>query len=196
MGKPRKPTIAKLRKAADEMDRARGALEQAQYDFALQIYEAGYHDLKSFCDAIRRALSEYGGRIKISEKETMFLFGRVARKNTSVERPISASPKEEGEKMKGVVFDSDEPLCDLSETILTKNKFSCRYSQLGYTYSVEATSHDGITYRGNWGTPNLDEDYTVELKRFESKTKEIVLLGTWKNLADIYEGVYLFRLNQ
>jgi hypothetical protein len=56
--------------------------------------------------------------------------------------------------MNGVVFDSDEPLCELSEAILTKKKFACKYSQNGYVYHIEVTSRDGTTYRGNWGTPD------------------------------------------
>jgi hypothetical protein len=95
--------------------------------------------------------------------------------------------------MQGVVFDSDEPFNDLSEIVLTKNKFSCRYLD----YHVEATSRDGVVYRGNWNHPDYDAaDCPVELTRFESKTKEVVLLGPWQNKAENYAGVYLFRLNQ
>ena len=53
------------------------------------------------------------------------------------------------------------------------------YFQIG-SYSIEATSNDGIIYRGNWGWPDLDDKLTVELTRFEGKNKEIMLFGRGK----------------
>ncbi len=96
--------------------------------------------------------------------------------------------------MRGIVFDFEEPFRDLSEVTLTKDKFFCKYLQGGYVYRIEATSRDGTFYRGYWGYPDFDDRYTVEFTRFESKSKEIVLLGTWINKTDNYEGVYLVRL--
>jgi hypothetical protein len=98
------------------------------------------------------------------------------------------------EKMQGAVFDFDEPYCDVTEISLTKNRFYCKYLQGGYVYKIEVSSRDGITYRGNWGTPDLEDGFIVELTRFESKSKEIVLLGTWRDLINHNEGNYLVRL--
>jgi hypothetical protein len=97
--------------------------------------------------------------------------------------------------MRGAVTDFDEPFCEASEITLTKGKFACTYLQSGYVYRIEATSQDGIVYRGYWGYPNFDPRCTVEFMRFESKTKEVVLLGTWKDGIDHNEGAYLVRLN-
>jgi hypothetical protein len=98
-------------------------------------------------------------------------------------------------EMRGVVFDFDEPFCEANEISLTKNKFACKYLQGGYVYRIEASSTDGMIYRGYWGTPDFDDDHTVEFTRFESKTKEIVLLGTWRDTIHHNEGIYLVRLN-
>jgi len=96
--------------------------------------------------------------------------------------------------MRGTVVDFDEPNCELTEATLTKNMFKCKYQQSGDVYRVEASSRDGITYKGNWGWPDdFRNGDTLELTRFESKNKEIVLLGMWHR-SDGYEGVYLFRL--
>jgi hypothetical protein len=97
--------------------------------------------------------------------------------------------------MRGVGFDFDVSAYDLTNVILTKTKFSCGYAEKGYVYRIETTSKDGVTYRGNWGYPDLEDLLTLEVKRFEGKDKEIVLLGVWKDAIENYEGVWLFRLN-
>ena len=57
--------------------------------------------------------------------------------------------------MKGVIFDSEERYCTLSESILAKKKFSCDYQDPHWDdmLHVEATSRDGIIYHEHWGQP-------------------------------------------
>jgi hypothetical protein len=50
-------------------------------------------------------------------------------------------------------------------------------AEKGYIYRVETTSKDGLVYHGNWGYPDLGDSLVVELKRFEAKDKEVILLG-------------------
>lgn len=97
--------------------------------------------------------------------------------------------------MRGIGFDFDQPYYDLGDVVLTNSRFSCTYAEKGYTYRIEATSKDGVIYLGNWGHPGLVDAYTVELKRFESKDSEIVLMGQWSNAHDNQVGVWLFRLS-
>ena len=58
MARTKKPSAAKVRNAAKEMDLAWAALEQSQLDFALLVYDSDCRDIKSFCEGMRRALSE------------------------------------------------------------------------------------------------------------------------------------------
>ena len=52
-----------------------------------------------------------------------------------------------------------------------------------------------MVYHGNWGYPDLGDSLVVELKRFEAKDKEVILLGQWVNGEDNLVGAWLFRLN-
>lgn len=98
--------------------------------------------------------------------------------------------------MRGVGFDFDEPAYDLTDVVLSKNTFCCNYAEKGYSYRIEATSKDGLVYRGNWGYPDLSGVLTLELRRFDSADKEILLLGQWVNGEDNLVGAWLFRLNK
>lgn len=131
---------------------------------------------------------------RIAKLESRGFLGRQTARELAeqiAECLLQNEAREKGDDVRGVVFDSDQPFTSLREAVLTKTKFSCSYPDI----HVEATSRDGIHYVGNWGDPVLDDAYTVELTRFESKSKEVVLVGVWKNSTDNLEGVYLFRLN-
>ena len=99
--------------------------------------------------------------------------------------------------MRGVVFDSEDPHRPVNDAILTDKRFVCDYREdKAVMIHIEANSSDGITYRGRWGWPLLNEDRNiVELTRFESKDMEIVMLGMWQR-DDNQEGMWLFRLRK
>jgi hypothetical protein len=102
--------------------------------------------------------------------------------------------------VQGVIFDSSEPdtLRPVIDATLTNTRFVCdfREEDKDADIHIEADSSDGITYSGRWGWPLLDDDRnTTELTRFDSKHKEIVLLGKWMR-DDNEEGMWLFRLRK
>jgi hypothetical protein len=98
--------------------------------------------------------------------------------------------------VQGMEFHSEEPYRPVDDAILTDTRFVCDYREDDAMIHIEANSSDGITYRGRWGCPLLDDDRnTIEVTRFESKRNEIVLLGMWER-DDNHEGMWLFRLRK
>ncbi len=71
------PSTDKLRKAGLKCSEALEAFERSKRVFASLIYESGYRDEKSFCAAMKEALTKYGGRVRVSDKTATFLYQEI-----------------------------------------------------------------------------------------------------------------------
>lgn len=78
---PIKPPLARARAACQKLEKASAALEAAQFELALLVYDAGNRDLDTFVEAMDKATSGawalWGGCVPIDAARAKQLFQQI-----------------------------------------------------------------------------------------------------------------------
>ncbi len=90
--------------------------------------------------------------------------------------------------LNGEEFESD------AEAVLEKNRISVDWHEDDERGHLEATSTDGVSFRGEYGYSRPQSSRHFELKKY-SAGMEVLLFGRWWNEEDGNEGRWLFVLN-
>jgi hypothetical protein len=66
-------------------------------------------------------------------------------------------------KYKGVIYDCLEPAYNITDAVIAKKRISIDWIEDGEPGHLEATSSDGIHFRGNYGYPRPEPTYVFDL---------------------------------
>jgi len=99
-------------------------------------------------------------------------------------------------KLSGVIrdFGTEGEEYDVREAVVTKDRISIDWNEGGETGHLEATSDDGVTFRGVYGYPHPDRWRSFHLVRYTAGNR-VLLYGTWRNDAGNNTGHWLFALS-
>ena len=85
--------------------------------------------------------------------------------------------------------------CKITEAIISQNRISIDWPEEGNRGHLEASSTDGINFRGNYGYPVPSKDLVFELKRYDAN-KEILFFGTWHERDVGDQGIWIIVLEE
>ena len=98
-------------------------------------------------------------------------------------------------KLTGHVLDWDNKAdgFNVTDAIVTESNIALDWEEPDCTGHLKAVSPDGIHFKGIFGYPRPDPNYTFELTLYRAK-EEILLFGNWYNQQDGEQGIWAFRL--
>jgi hypothetical protein len=98
-------------------------------------------------------------------------------------------------KYTGHSFDFDVSPLEVTEAVIQKNRISIDWIEEGKPGHLEATSDDGMVFRGNYGYTRPNPDYHFELRLYRAANGDPLLFGRWWRTDEPEGGCWLFRLS-
>lgn len=92
-------------------------------------------------------------------------------------------------------LDLDDYDFDVIEAVVTKDRIAIDWKEDDQVFHVLAHSDDGVTYRGNYGSPRPIPEYVMEFTKYTSADKGLLLLAKWYQTDNGNEGSCFFELD-
>jgi hypothetical protein len=102
-------------------------------------------------------------------------------------------------KLTGIIYDVDLSEYDskIDEAVVTRNRIAIDWEEDGETLHLLAQSKDGgCSYVGNYGSPQPNKNWVMELTRYTATDGSVILIGYWRQKDTGNEGSCLFELGE
>ena len=101
-------------------------------------------------------------------------------------------------KLTGILYDDvdfNEYNYEVDEAVVTKNRIAIDWREDGIPFHFVGQSNDGgNTYVGNYGSPQPDKKWNMEISRFTAADGRVLLIARWHQTDNGREGSSAFEL--